>query len=63
MQLYLGSVDFARVRDQQRLYARAKRAADGVADAKGLTAADAWAQIYAEAVRRGVIRPLPGQHL
>lgn len=63
MRLYLGSVDFASVRDQQRLYLRAKKGAERVADAKGLTAADAWTQLYMEARRQGVIRPTPGQHL
>lgn len=63
MRLYLGGVDFASVRDQQRLYARVKKAVERVADAKGLTVADAWTQLHMEAVRQGVIRPTPGQHL
>ena len=63
MRLYLGSVDFVSVRDQQRFFDRAKKAADRVASMKGLTAADAWTQIMAEARRQGVIRPVPGQHL
>lgn len=63
MRVYLGSIDFARVSDQQRLYTRATRAVDRVAKATGMNRNNAWSQIEAEARRQGVIRPIPGQHL
>jgi hypothetical protein len=61
MRLYLGSIDFASVKDQQRLFNRAKRAAEQVAAETGVL--DAFDQIKAEATRQGKIRPLPGQHI
>jgi hypothetical protein len=61
MRLYLGSVDFASVKDQQRLFDRAKRAAENVTKETGIR--DAWDLIQEEALKRGVIRPIPGQHI
>jgi hypothetical protein len=63
MRLYLGGVDFASVRDQQRLYNRMISAIERVARATGMDAADVQRQVEAEARRQGVIRPMPGQHL
>jgi hypothetical protein len=63
MRLYLGSVDYASLRDQQRLYDRAHKAAARVAASAGLPSSDAWHQIEAEARRLGKVRPVPGQHL
>jgi hypothetical protein len=63
MRLYLGSVDFASVAAQQRFYERARRAAENVADSRGLAHSDAWDQLVNEARRQGIIRPMPGRHL
>lgn len=63
MRVYLGGVDFASVRGQQRLYTRASQAVSRVARAAGIDTSSAWSQIEAEARRQGIIRPIPGQHL
>jgi hypothetical protein len=63
MRIYIGSVDYASVVQQQRLYARANRAVAKVASSTGLTIMNAWDQIEIEARRQGVIRPVPGQHM
>lgn len=61
MQLYLGSVDWASVRDQDKLYRRAKRAVDAICKRYGMEVAHCWNQVEAEAKRRGPIRPMPGK--
>ena len=63
MRLYLGAVDYVPVPAQQRFYDRAKAAVGRVAHAKKMDAADAWSQIESEARKRGLLRPVPGQHL
>lgn len=63
MRLYLGSVDYASVRDQQRLYTRTLTVVTKVADAHGIAVDDAWAQIEAQARRLGPIRPRAGQDI
>jgi hypothetical protein len=63
MQLYLGSVDFASLKDQQRFHTRASRAVSKVATVAGIDDIAAWEQIEKEARRRGLVRPVPGKHM
>jgi hypothetical protein len=62
-QLYLGSVDFSSVRDQQHLYKRASKAAGNIANLLKLPESHVWDQLLDEARRLGSIRPIPGQHI
>jgi antitoxin (DNA-binding transcriptional repressor) of toxin-antitoxin stability system len=62
MRIYLGSVDYASVRTQQRLYDKASQAVQCVATGTGMSVEDAWGQVESEARRQGAIRPVPGQH-
>jgi len=62
MRLYLGSVDYASVPTQQRLYDKASRAVQRVATATGMLVENVWGQVQSEARRQGAIRPVPGQH-
>ncbi len=61
MRVYLGSVDFASVRAQQRLYDRAMKAVNAVARARNMDPSDVWQQIESQARREGIIRPRPGK--
>lgn len=63
MQLYLGSVDYASLRSQQRLYDRVMRRAHALASSTGISTNSVWEQLQAEAQRRGVVRPLPGRDM
>jgi hypothetical protein len=61
MQLYCGSVGYVRLRDEQRLYARARRAVSRVVAKTKMSETEAHRQILSEARRRGCIRPTPGK--
>lgn len=61
MQAYLGVVDRAPLSVQQRLYKGAMTAVQRLADKHGLSASDVFAQVEAEARRRGVRPGMPGQ--
>lgn len=63
MQLYLGSVDYVSVRDQERLYRRAMKQVEKIADQTGQLSSDIWSSIEGEARRRGPVRPLLGKDL
>lgn len=63
MQLYLGSILYARPRDEQKLYAKARKAVDKAAADHGMTELSAWEQVEAEARKRGKIRPMPGKDI
>jgi hypothetical protein len=62
MQVYLGTARVgAGMRTEDKLYRKARAAVQKVCDASGMELADAWAQIEAEALRRGVIVGRPGK--
>jgi len=63
MRVYLGSLDYASVRHQQRLYQHAVRACNAVAAVTGMSDQNVWMQVEAEARRQGILRPIPGQHI
>jgi hypothetical protein len=63
MRLYLGSVDYATVRAQQRFYERTRREVASLAKKTGQDEASVWEQIENEARRRGIVRPRPGKDL
>lgn len=63
MRLYLGSLDFTTVRDQQKRFNKVKALVEKIASAHGMAESSAWSQIESEARRQGIIRPMPGQHL
>lgn len=57
MQLYLGSVNFVRLRDEERLYKRVVKLVEGISEVSGMRYIDAWEQIENEAQVRGALRP------
>lgn len=61
MQVYLGSVGRVYFRDEQRLYNRAMKHVDKIADAMRAGRSDVWEQIEREARKRGVKSPMPGK--
>jgi hypothetical protein len=63
MALYLGSVDYASVRDQERLHRKALALVQKMASKHGMSADDVWNQAEAAARKRGIIKPIPGQHI
>jgi len=60
-QLYLGSSGI-RMKDQQKLYSRAMRAAEKIAKKRKMDLTDVFEQLTAQAKTRGAIIPLPGHH-
>lgn len=63
MQLYRGSINYASVPAQQKLRRVLDRAlARVLADHPGASPLQVWEQVEAEARRRGLVRPVPGQH-
>jgi len=63
MRVYLGSIDWADVRSQSKLYRRAGAAVDKIASLTGMDAGNVWKQIESRSRSLGIIRPLPGQHI
>lgn len=63
MQLYMGSQNYASIRQQEKLYARFTKSANQIAGATGMLLADVWRQLEAEARKRGAIRPQPGKDI
>lgn len=62
MRVYLGSVDYAALRAQERFYRNVARLLARVAESTGLDSADAWRQTEDEARRRGIVRPMPAKN-
>jgi hypothetical protein len=60
-QLYIGSEGWVTIRQQQKLYARVKRAIETLANKKGMSHSSVWEQVFQEARRRGSIRPIVGR--
>lgn len=59
-QLYAGAL-CSDIRTAQKLYNRAKRAAESIATSTGMSFADVFEQVSREASRRGSICPRPGK--
>lgn len=62
-QLYHGSFEHVTIRDQQRLYDRARRFTQAVAKSYKLNYRDALEQLTGEARKRGSVRPQLGRDL
>ena len=63
MRVYLGSVDYASVKQQQRFHAKALKLVQALASQHGMDSSEVWAQAEAAARKAGIIRPTPGQHM
>ena len=63
MQLYLGSIDYAHVKDQEKLHRKVMRSVNALVEHTGMGSEEVWRQLDAEARRRGILRPRPGQHI
>ncbi len=61
MQLYLGSLDYAQIKDQQRLRNALDRQIDKIAKKTGMSDKDVWDQTEEFARRKGIIKPIPGR--
>jgi len=61
MQVYLGSVDYAPVRAQQKLQDRVRRSITKIEAQTGTLSPSVWDQLEASARSRGVVRPTPGK--
>lgn len=62
-QLYMGSQNYASVRDQQRLYTRMMNHVSRLAKATGLEEYEVQRQLTAEARKQGILRPQLGKDL
>ena len=63
MQLYLGSLDYTRIRDQEKLRNKLDKKLERIAKITGMDISDIWDQTETIAKRRGVIRPQPGKDI
>lgn len=63
MRLYLGSVDYSSVRDQQKLYDKVHGIVEKWARKFGMLSSDVLDQLETAARKAGPIRPIPGRDI
>lgn len=63
MRMYLGSLDFTSVKDQQKRRDQLDKILRKIEDLTGMDSTSVWDQVENQARKLGPIRPMPGQHL
>lgn len=63
MQLYLGSLDKTRIKDQEKLRRKVDSNIERICKITNMDFSDAWDQIEMEAKKRGKIIPVPGKDI